>query len=383
MKNKFLSIFLAALTILSVLCTGTVGVFAAQNNAVIKIKIDGDTFEDTSKMYCSIYDDTCDDEIASWVLGNNEMTNSVESNVWIYDLNEHKIELNPAHSYSVTFFSDKQAQTLPLLITGYDAEKEYTAVFSETYISESFYSTPTYVYKWIGDNEDNTGSDIIRINADKNSFSKDFERIYCEVFDQTSVSYALFFGRMTKENESDIHSFDFGKHGIQLTPGHTYTVTFTDGRAETTKLTIDYYDRSKDYTAVFTGKFVTDEIGINRSEYKWTYEKEEKNDPPVIKKKAQKMTVSKVTKTVKARKLKNAKQTVKGAIKVKNSKGALSYSKVSGSKYLSISRNGVITVKKGKYAVNRTLSIKVKVSAAGTKTYKKASKTVTVKIKTK
>lgn len=101
------------------------------------------------------------------------------------------------------------------------------------------------------------------------------------------------------------------------------------------------------------------------------------------KKKAQPMKVSAVTKSVKASKLKKAKVTVKKAITVKKNKGALSYKKVSGSKYLKISSKGVITVKKGKYKKNTTLKIKVKVTAKGNSKYKKGSKTVTVKIKIK
>ena len=87
------------------------------------------------------------------------------------------------------------------------------------------------------------------------------------------------------------------------------------------------------------------------------------------------------TKTVKASKLKKAKVTVKNAITVKKARGAVTYTKVSGSKYLTVSKKGVITVKKGKYKKNTTLKIKVKVTAKGNSKYEKGSKTVTVKIK--
>lgn len=102
-----------------------------------------------------------------------------------------------------------------------------------------------------------------------------------------------------------------------------------------------------------------------------------------IVKKKQPMTVGTFTKTVKASKLKKTKVTVKNAITVKKNQGAVSYSKSGGSKYLSISKNGVITVKKGKYKKDTVLSIKVKVTAAGNSNYKSGSKTVTVKIKVK
>ena len=102
-----------------------------------------------------------------------------------------------------------------------------------------------------------------------------------------------------------------------------------------------------------------------------------------IVKKKQPMTVGAFTKTVKASKLKKTKVTVKNAITVKKNQGAVSYSKSGGSKYLSISKNGVITVKKGKYKKNTVLSIKVKITAKGNANYKSGSKTVTVKIKVK
>lgn len=52
-------------------------------------------------------------------------------------------------------------------------------------------------------------------------------------------------------------------------------------------------------------------------------------------------------------------------------------------KYLKISKKGVITVKKWKKAKKGTYKINVSVTADGNNSYKKASKTVTVKIKVK
>lgn len=102
-----------------------------------------------------------------------------------------------------------------------------------------------------------------------------------------------------------------------------------------------------------------------------------------ITKAKQPMKVTAKTKTVKLTKAKKAKQTVKKTITVKSNKGAVTYAKVKkgSSKYLSISKKGVITVSKyKKYKKNQTLKIKVKVTAKGNKNYASGSKTVTVKI---
>lgn len=98
------------------------------------------------------------------------------------------------------------------------------------------------------------------------------------------------------------------------------------------------------------------------------------------------MTVKPVAKTVKLAKVTKAKQTVKKAITVKKSVGKVTCAKVAkgSSKYLKISKNGIITVAKNKnYKKNQTLKINVKVTAKGNKNYKFLSKTVTVKVKVK
>ncbi len=95
----------------------------------------------------------------------------------------------------------------------------------------------------------------------------------------------------------------------------------------------------------------------------------------------QAMTVKANTKTVKAAKLKKAKQAVKGTITVKNAKGKVTYAKKSGSAKLTISKKGVVTVKKG--TKKGTYKIKVNVKAAGNVNYKAAAKVVTVTVKVK
>ena len=71
----------------------------------------------------------------------------------------------------------------------------------------------------------------------------------------------------------------------------------------------------------------------------------------------------------------------KNAIEVKDAVGELSFSKVSGSKALSISSKGTITVKKG--TKKGTYKIKVNVFAWGNENYNSKSKNVTVKVKVK
>ena len=93
------------------------------------------------------------------------------------------------------------------------------------------------------------------------------------------------------------------------------------------------------------------------------------------------MKVTKKTKTLKSSTLKKKARTVK-AITVKSAKGKVTYSKVSGSKYLTVNKStGKITVRKGTPV--GTYKIKVKVKAAGNSSYKAASKNVTVTVKVK
>ncbi len=120
---------------------------------------------------------------------------------------------------------------------------------------------------------------------------------------------------------------------------------------------------------------------------------EPQTDPPTIcptapkepkpTKKTQNIKLTAKVKTVKAAKAKKARQVITGAITVKNSVGKLMYSKLSGSKYLTITQSGKIVLKKGKYKKNTVLKIKVKVTAKGSAKYKQTSKSIIAKIKIK
>lgn len=67
----------------------------------------------------------------------------------------------------------------------------------------------------------------------------------------------------------------------------------------------------------------------------------------------------------------------------KKAAGTVTYKRIAkgSSKWLSVSKNGVITVKKR--APKKMHAIRVKVSAGGNMNYKKAAKTVTVKVRVK
>ena len=96
------------------------------------------------------------------------------------------------------------------------------------------------------------------------------------------------------------------------------------------------------------------------------------------------MTVKAGTKTVKALKLKKANVTIKNAIKVKKAKGAVTYTcKSSSVKTVSVSKKGVITLKKGTYKKGTVIKVKVLVKAEGDVKFAPAAKTVTVRIKIK
>ncbi len=108
-----------------------------------------------------------------------------------------------------------------------------------------------------------------------------------------------------------------------------------------------------------------------------------------VKKKSNPIKIKTYKKTVKIKKLKKKAQTLKKAIKVTKAKGKVTYKLVKKGtnkkiwKYLKISKKGAVTVKKWKKAKKGTYKIRITVTAAGNKTYKKGYKTVTVKVKIK
>ena len=100
-------------------------------------------------------------------------------------------------------------------------------------------------------------------------------------------------------------------------------------------------------------------------------------------KKAQTLTVTAKKPSLKASKLKKKKQTIakSKAFNIKGAKGALTFKKTGGSKNLTISKAGKITVKKK--TKKGTYKLTVQVTAAGDKEYKSAIKIITIKVKVK
>ena len=99
-------------------------------------------------------------------------------------------------------------------------------------------------------------------------------------------------------------------------------------------------------------------------------------------KKDQNVKVKLHKKQVKASKLKNKTIKIKSAITVKKYKGKLTFKKVSGSKLIKVSKNGVITLKKG-VCKKGALYAKIRITASGNKKYNEFSEIVTVKINVK
>ena len=117
-----------------------------------------------------------------------------------------------------------------------------------------------------------------------------------------------------------------------------------------------------------------------------SFELEQKNEKPntTIKKSPNTLKVSGSTKTLKAKKLKTKKITIKKAVKVSKAKGKLTYTitKIKkNTKKITINKKGEIVV--GKKLKKGTYKVTVKVTADGNDRYKKGSKKATVIIKVK
>ena len=94
------------------------------------------------------------------------------------------------------------------------------------------------------------------------------------------------------------------------------------------------------------------------------------------------IVVKAVSKSAKRAQTKKRAVTVARPMNVTKAQGKLSYAKASGAKCLSVNKKtGKVTVKKG--TKKGIYKIKIKVTAAGTKNYKKGSKTVTCKVTVK
>jgi hypothetical protein len=83
---------------------------------------------------------------------------------------------------------------------------------------------------------------------------------------------------------------------------------------------------------------------------------------------------------VKAKAVAKKKQTLKrsAVFVVKGPKGKLAFKKVSGNKRITVSKTGVVTLKKLK---KDTYTVKVRVTATGNANYKSTSKVVAIKFR--
>ena len=95
---------------------------------------------------------------------------------------------------------------------------------------------------------------------------------------------------------------------------------------------------------------------------------------------AKKNTMTVKAKSVKAKAKKKTVVKTKKAFNVKNAKGKVTYTKMSGNKKITVSKTGKVTVKKG-LKKGKTYKVKVKVSTEGNASYLSAEKTVTLKVK--
>ena len=159
-----------------------------------------------------------------------------------------------------------------------------------------------------------------------------------------------------------------------------YAAGLTDGAASVD--TDSYYQSG--YTdgadSVDTNAYYADGYndGVNASEAS-ADDSTTTTEATVTTKATQELSIAVATKSMKVKKLKTKKRTVK-ALTVSGAKGKVTYKKTGGSKKLTVNAStGKITVKKG--TKKGTYKIKVRVKAAATSKYAASSTIVTVKVK--
>lgn len=169
------------------------------------------------------------------------------------------------------------------------------------------------------------------------------------------------------------YKYDGKKHGPVLKyvtlygeklPDTCYTVYFTDSAGRT----IQPPKKPGKYFLTVKGKGILK--GTNRVAF-------------TIKKAPNTLKASGKTRTVSAAVLKKKSVNVfrKNVITVTKAKGKVTYHKISGSKKITVSKNGTVTLKKG--LKKGTYRIGIKVTAEGNDIYKKKTKTVYVTITVK
>ena len=121
----------------------------------------------------------------------------------------------------------------------------------------------------------------IDIMIDSNTF-RDFDTMYLYLYDATDEKPVVKWGSknsvMTEDTDSVKWRYDLDEHGIELIDSHKYSVVFTsDLRAQTETMIIDSYERTAEYTAVFSGIYTWEHYNtIPIYSYRWLKENEGK-----------------------------------------------------------------------------------------------------------
>lgn len=238
--------------------------------------------------------------------------------------------------------------------TSLDPDCETVAVYDKdwNYIDELSFNLQTYLCfvgncGLIKDNNSMDAQYISRFNIGEVEIVPKPEKVKLSEVKISGLKNKTYTGKTLKQN------ITLTCNGKKLAEGTDYTVSYSNNKnVGTASVTIK---GKGNYTGTIKKSFT-------------------------IKKAANPITVT--TKTIKAYSKKNTTVAKTKAFVIKNAKGSVIFKRISGNKKITISKSGKISVKKG-LKKGKTYSVKIKVSAAGTNNFKKASKTVTVKVKDK
>lgn len=189
----------------------------------------------------------------------------------------------------------------------------------------------------------------------------------CKAF-YTSIIPALTYSLTDDSANVTLNKDSFAYNGKKRKPDVTVTYGGTT-LTKNTDFTVSYSNNVNAGTATVTVKGKGNYSGSVKKKY-------------TITKAKQPLTVKGKTITVKYSKVKKAKQNISQAkaFTISNNQGKVTFEKIDAgsSAKLTVGKGGKITLKKK--AAKGTYKIKVKVTAAGNKNYKKGSKKATVKI---
>jgi len=114
--------------------------------ATFNIKVDKQTFYDTEKFFCEIYDETG----GYVVIKRGILKQSGSSDTWRFSFDEQiqKVVMYSGRKYSITFIDNCGIATEPLTIESFDTAKAYTAVYTGKEAYDEVTRTTNSVYKW-------------------------------------------------------------------------------------------------------------------------------------------------------------------------------------------------------------------------------------------